>query len=1220
MSVAVRAGQGYRLTVMARHGIACGLSFMVALATVSTGAQQSGPVPAPINLAENSVLISDFNDCPTEPGAVAVAPGRVFRVRDLSDAGWEFGPAAAGLTLNNPLALALDSSGRLHVADVDNRRIVRMDDVAGTNWIAFSGVGENVLSNPPTFKTCNLSNAGVHSIALDSAGRIYIGTANPERIVRIDDMNGTGWTAFQLPPGESVAPRQIAIDSQDRLYITVRHRIIRVDNMQGDGLVTYGSFGNGVGQFNEPSNVTFDADGRLYITDESNHRVVRIDDMTGAGWTTFGSYGSGDRQLSIPHGIQVDSLGRIHIQDNGNLRTARINTLAGDGWVTYGNRELQGRGFETHASKGLLVLGQGPTLSYPSILPHVKAGGDYRTSIIGISAVRTSTNVDVSFKKRDPVKCGQPGTACEAPFPVTVAAVPSSTFNRGVAPMGTFRLDATSADSLTTGYARFLASDELSAVALVQTVIGATVTGMAGLTFSSPTDHFTIYVDNANNARTAYTIVNALPEGAGLGAGGGMAGLTATLRNQAGQTLESTFLNTFPGEPVTEFASDRFPVNAPAGFQGTIEFSSGESGAKVQVAALRYDNAAQDVFTTIPVSTYVPDPSAVFDHVFIPVNRTTSLYFPYVSDGGTYRTDFMLLNAGDAATTATLEFFAEDGAPLSLAIGGVERTSQSVALPARGAARVVTDGSASAATRGWARLTAPVGGIDGSAIVQTVGAGRITSEAGVSPSPPAPHFSSYVETNASTQSALAIGNPNTAAASLTFYLRDTAGQIHARAARTLAAFGQMMPLVTDLFPSVTTFEGTLEVETGGPALAAVGVRRDNPGATVFTTTPVVAVHTPTMNALPIMSLGPRELRFGAVLSAGAFVSQTAAQSATVLQAGSGEVAWTLTPSQPWIQVSQSSGAGATAVTVSVMPVAGMSAGTLTGTVAATFTGAANTVGTLEVTLTILQPGTVTPPVGAFETPANGLTGISGSIAVTGWALDDLEVTRVRILRDPVAGEGSSLMFIANATFVEGARPDLIPVFPTTPRNTRGGWGYLLLTNFLPNQGNGTFTLHAYADDIEGHSVWLGSKTITVDNANATKPFGAIDTPGQGETIGGTSYLNWGWVLAPARRCRPSPCPRRADRRGVRRGERIGDRIGTRSFGTRWIGPRRNGGRQRLFRRVARRGGRGRAGRYPADPRAARVRRAYAAARDPRGRHRPLCDPRRGAGPLRDRRP
>ena len=69
--------------------------------------------------------------------------------------------------------------------------------------------------------------------------------------------------------------------------------------------------------------------------------------------------------------------------------------------------------------------------------------------------------------------------------------------------------------------------------------------------------------------------------------------------------------------------------------------------------------------------------------------------------------------------------------------------------------------------------------------------------------------------------------------------------------------------------------------------------------------------------------------------------------------------------------------------------------------------------------------------------------------------------------------------------------------PTTPLNYRAGWGFLVLTNMLPNQGNGVFTLHMRAIDAEGQSGALGSRVIDVRNASAAEPFGAIDTPGAG---------------------------------------------------------------------------------------------------------------------------
>jgi hypothetical protein len=131
--------------------------------------------------------------------------------------------------------------------------------------------------------------------------------------------------------------------------------------------------------------------------------------------------------------------------------------------------------------------------------------------------------------------------------------------------------------------------------------------------------------------------------------------------------------------------------------------------------------------------------------------------------------------------------------------------------------------------------------------------------------------------------------------------------------------------------------------------------------------------------------------------------------------------------------------------------------------------------------------------------------------VTGWVLDDVGIRSVKIYR----GTGlSDRIFIGDAVFSKGSRPDVETAYPGYPQNDRAGWGYMLLTNFLPNGGNGSFKLLAYATDTAGHEVLLGSKAITCNNLQAVKPFGAIDTPTQGGTASGSAYVNFGWALTP----------------------------------------------------------------------------------------------------------
>ena len=161
-----------------------------------------------------------------------------------------------------------------------------------------------------------------------------------------------------------------------------------------------------------------------------------------------------------------------------------------------------------------------------------------------------------------------------------------------------------------------------------------------------------------------------------------------------------------------------------------------------------------------------------------------------------------------------------------------------------------------------------------------------------------------------------------------------------------------------------------------------------------------------------------------------------------------------------------------------------------------------------VALLVALPGK-NPPFGAFETPQDGAS-ISGSIAVTGWALAGRGVEKVEIF----LLDNGNPVYIGDTLFIEGARPDIEAAYPNYPMNKKAGWGYMLLTNFLPGGGNGTYVLEAVATDYVGNAQSLGTKTIYCDNANAVKPFGAIDAPGPGQKVSGSQYKNNGWVLTP----------------------------------------------------------------------------------------------------------
>src|SRR3989304_2549024 len=71
-----------------------------------------------------------------------------------------------------------------------------------------------------------------------------------------------------------------------QIFITdfSNNRIVRINDMTGAGWTPFGTFGSATNQFYGPEGVYVSAAGQIFITDTLNNRIVRVNDMTGAGW------------------------------------------------------------------------------------------------------------------------------------------------------------------------------------------------------------------------------------------------------------------------------------------------------------------------------------------------------------------------------------------------------------------------------------------------------------------------------------------------------------------------------------------------------------------------------------------------------------------------------------------------------------------------------------------------------------------------------------------------------------------------------------------------------------------------------------------------------------------------------------------------------------------------------------------------------------------------
>lgn len=161
-------------------------------------------------------------------------------------------------------------------------------------------------------------------------------------------------------------------DDERYLYVAERdNNVVRVIDLQEGMVGTYagvvmvgqkkGGYADGpadLAMFNGPSQIAFDADGNLYMTDRFNHRVRKIlpssdpmqaawvETVAGNGEATRGSGPALEAGLYEPWGIAVDrNTGLVYVADTGNSRVMVIGPYQ-DIWQQFEERVNVARTFE----------------------------------------------------------------------------------------------------------------------------------------------------------------------------------------------------------------------------------------------------------------------------------------------------------------------------------------------------------------------------------------------------------------------------------------------------------------------------------------------------------------------------------------------------------------------------------------------------------------------------------------------------------------------------------------------------------------------------------------------------------------------------------------------------------------------------------------------------------------------------------------------------------
>jgi len=273
------------------------------------------------------------------------------------------GRPALQACLNEPKGLAIDGQGNLFVADSENHVVRRVDRITGliSTVVGYapeevapasqSGGGDIVHEeevDPLAETSQKTTEQFTQQTDLSGTVRYLVGAAAPKRY------GGDGGPATEALLN---FPTAVAVDGQGHLYIadTMNHRVRRVDaqtgiitTIAGTGQARFSGDGGPADHaaLNEPAALAVDAQGQLYIADQSNNRVRAVDLKTGiirtvAGMGSAAYDGDGkpaaESSLAGPSGLAV-SARTLYIADTFNSRirsvdlaTGMIATVAGDG-------------------------------------------------------------------------------------------------------------------------------------------------------------------------------------------------------------------------------------------------------------------------------------------------------------------------------------------------------------------------------------------------------------------------------------------------------------------------------------------------------------------------------------------------------------------------------------------------------------------------------------------------------------------------------------------------------------------------------------------------------------------------------------------------------------------------------------------------------------------------------------------------------------------------
>jgi DNA-binding beta-propeller fold protein YncE len=232
-------------------------------------------------------------------------------------------PSAEGRFMSLSLgSVAVDASGKVMVLDTVHV------DYASPAIQTFEADGTFVSRWVPEPDQSAIQELG--SAATDSAGNTYVTDTDRHCVHKLDAQGKhvKSWGSKGDGDGQFNIPADITVDGSGHVYVCDRQncRIQKFDS-HGRFLAKWGKEGSGEGEFYFPAAVAVDKQGFVYVADTNNHRIQKFT-AGGRFLTEWGEFGEAPGQLNMPGGIAADDEGNVYVSDSHNHRIQKFAPVA----------------------------------------------------------------------------------------------------------------------------------------------------------------------------------------------------------------------------------------------------------------------------------------------------------------------------------------------------------------------------------------------------------------------------------------------------------------------------------------------------------------------------------------------------------------------------------------------------------------------------------------------------------------------------------------------------------------------------------------------------------------------------------------------------------------------------------------------------------------------------------------------------------------------------